>query len=125
MDEILAKLAVGEKIVDIAEKAVDVLDAADVWVNLLNAVSKSIDIGFQITNTIRKNGPYLAVHKQAFLEYNGHKAKLVWDFGLWNELTIEIYDHEGNTSKYSVAEKLSDDEIEAFFNEIVNNYGIK
>jgi hypothetical protein len=45
---------------------------------------------------------------------------LVWDYIIWNELTFEDI---GTGEKYSLANRLSDEEMERKFNELVIKYG--
>ena len=100
----------------------------------INEVMELIERALYNANRIAqfiKNGPYGIIHKQAFIEYNGKKAKLVWDYVLWNELTVEVFntvsdtDKDVNTVKYSIAEKISDSEMEKMFNEILEKYPLK
>lgn len=112
-----------KKIEEVRE-GINVVDQAiDEWSKLMNVALQTTENAFRIAKIVKRNGPYLIIHKQSYLEYNGKKAKLVWDFGLWNELTIEIYETDGNSTKYSVAEKLPDEEIERIFDDIVAKYG--
>ena len=64
--------------------------------------------------------PYGIIHKSALITYCGKKGRLVWDYILWNELTFEDLE---TGDKYSLANRFSDAEAEAFFNDYVSRYG--
>jgi hypothetical protein len=85
-------------------------------IEILNYVSKGADV---LVNYLRSK-PYGIVHKSEPIVYMGKKGRLVWDYIIWNELTFEDI---GTGEKYSLVNRLSDEEMEKKFNELVIKYG--
>lgn len=98
--------------------AAEVIQEAD---TALGVMLKAADVSNYINRIKRMYGPYGFVHRQDFIQVNGKNAKIVWDYILWNELTIEIFVPGDVSIKYSIAEKTSDKETERLYNKILNS----
>ena len=65
--------------------------------------------------------PYGIIKESAFVNIDGRKGRLVWDYIVYNELTFEC---EETGEKYSLFTSVKDDEIKKRFEEMKSKYGI-
>ena len=74
-----------------------------------------------VVNEVIENKPYGIVHDSAFVEINGVKGRIVWDYIIFNELTFEESETEKKLSLFTSA---NDEETRTKFEEYVKKYGI-
>ena len=68
-----------------------------------------------------RSKPYGVVHDSVFVNIDGQKGRIVWDYIIWNELTFE---KENTGEKISLFSSMSDDETQKKFDEYKKQYGV-
>ena len=131
MEEIIAGVEIVDRVVNIGGKVVDIVQkkldhnmvvAAETIQQadaVLSLILKAANVATEINRIIQLRGPYGIIHKQALIQYEGKNAKLVWDYLLWNSLTVEVFVPGDVSLKYIIATQLSDEESERWFDSIV------
>lgn len=83
-------------------------------IRTIETVSNGIDV-------IIREKPYGIVHESAFVDIEGQKGRIVWDYIIWNELTFEVTE---TGKKLSLLSGRSDAETKEKFDELVSKYGV-
>ena len=69
---------------------------------------------------VLRDKPYGIVKQRKEIMYNGQQGWLVWDYIIYNEITLE---YDGN--KISMFNSMSDDETQKTFDELLKIYPMK